>query len=39
MLLLDMLRYRLRVLLRPGRHAREIDEEIRFHLSLEAMQR
>ena len=39
MLLLDMLRYRLRVLLRPGRHARELDEEIRFHLSLEAMQR
>jgi len=38
-LLLDMLRYRLRVLLRPGRHARELDEEIRFHLSLEAMQR
>src|SRR5690349_17204894 len=39
MALLDMLRYRLRVLLRPGRHARELDEEIRFHLSLEAMQR
>ena len=39
MLLLDILRYRLRVLLRPGRHARELDEEIRFHLSLEAMQR
>jgi predicted permease len=38
-LLLDILRYRLRVLLRPGRHARELDEEIRFHLSLEAMQR
>ena len=39
MQLLDILRYRLRVLLRPGRHARELDEEIRFHLSLEAMQR
>ena len=39
MLLLDILRYRLRVLLRPGRHARDLDEEIRFHLSLEAMQR
>lgn len=33
------LRYQLRVLPRPGRHARELDEEIRFHLSLEAMQR
>lgn len=39
MQLLDVLRYRLRVLLRPRRHARELDEEIRFHLSLEAMQR
>ena len=39
MSLLDALRYRLRVLLRPGAHARELDEEIRFHLSLEAMQR
>src|SRR5690349_9781303 len=39
MALLDMLRYRLRVLLRPGRHARELDEEIRFHLALDAMQR
>jgi len=39
MRLLDMLRYRLRVLLRPGRHASELDEEIRFHLSLESMQR
>jgi predicted permease len=39
MSLLDVLRYRLRVLLRPGRHARELDEEIRFHLSLETMQR
>jgi len=38
-LLLDMLRYRLRVLLRPEQHARDLDEEIRFHLSLEAMQR
>ena len=39
MRLLDMLRYRLRVLLHPGRHASELDEEIRFHLSLESMQR
>ena len=39
MSLLHSLRYRLRVLLRPGRHARELDEEIRFHLSLDAMQR
>jgi predicted permease len=39
MSLADSLRYRLRVLLRPGRHARELDEEIRFHLSLDAMQR
>ncbi len=39
MSLLDVLRYRARVLLRPGRHARELDEEIRFHLALEAMQR
>ena len=35
----DVFRYRLRVLLRPGQHARELDEEIRFHLALEAMQR
>ena len=39
MSLLDVLRYRARVLLRPGRHARELDEEIRFHLSLDSMQR
>src|SRR4030095_17213559 len=39
MSLLDVLRYRARVLLRPGRHARELDEEIRFHLSLDTMQR
>jgi len=37
--LLHSIRYRLRVLLRPGRYARELDEEIRFHLALEAMQR
>ena len=36
---LDVLRYRLRVLLHPRRHASELDEEIGFHLSLEAMQR
>jgi predicted permease len=39
MSLLDVLRYRTRVLFRPDRHARELDEEIRFHLSLDAMQR
>ena len=39
MSLIDVLRYRFRVLLRPGQHARELDEEIRFHLTLEAMQR
>ena len=39
MSLLDGLRYRLRVLLRPGDVGREIDEEARFHLALEAMQR
>ena len=39
MSLLDILRYRLRVFLRPAEHARELDEEIGFHLSLEAMQR
>jgi len=37
--LIDVLRYRLRVLLRPRAHERELEEEIRFHLSLEAMQR
>ena len=39
MSLIDLLRYRLRVLLRPTEHARELDEEIGLHLSLEAMQR
>ncbi|HEU4629648.1 MAG TPA: ABC transporter permease, partial [Gemmatimonadaceae bacterium] len=39
MSLLDALRYRLRVLLGPERYGRELDEEIEFHLSLEAMQR
>ena len=39
MRLIDILRYRLRVLLHPDRHASELDEEIRFHLSLESMQR
>jgi predicted permease len=37
--LIDSLRYRFRVLFRPRAHERELDEEIRFHLSLEAMQR
>jgi len=35
----DALRYRLRTLLQPGAHGRELDEEIRFHLALDAMQR
>ena len=39
MSLLHALRYRLRALLRPGAHGRELDDEIRFHLSLDAMQR
>ncbi|HEX6632177.1 MAG TPA: ABC transporter permease, partial [Gemmatimonadaceae bacterium] len=39
MSLLDGLRYRLRVLLGPERYGRELDEEVEFHLSLDAMQR
>jgi putative ABC transport system permease protein len=35
---LDGLRYRLRVLRRPGAYDRELDEEMRFHLALESMQ-
>ncbi len=35
---LHALRHRLRVLFRPGRYQRELDEERRFHLSLDAMQ-
>jgi predicted permease len=35
---LDALRHRLRVLGRPGEYDRDVEEEIRFHLSLEAMQ-
>ena len=35
---LDALRHRLRVLGRPAEYDRDVDEEIRFHLSLEAMQ-
>ena len=35
----DALRHRLRVLGRPAEYDRDVDEEIRFHLSLEAMQR
>ena len=38
MSLLHGLRYRLRVLLRPSEVGRELDEEARFHLALEAMQ-
>jgi len=37
MSLLAAIRYRLRTLLRPAAHARELREEIDFHLSLEAM--
>ena len=39
MSLIDRLRYQLRVWLRPRAHERELAEEIRFHLSLETMQR
>ena len=35
---LDGVRFRLRALLRPGQYARELDEELRFHLALDAMQ-
>ncbi len=35
----DSLRYRWRVLRDPEGHAREMDDEIRLHLSLETMQR
>lgn len=35
---LDGARFRLHALFRPGRYARELDEELRFHLSLDAMQ-
>ncbi|HET9986017.1 MAG TPA: ABC transporter permease [Longimicrobiales bacterium] len=38
MSLWDALRHRARVLLRPGDFERELEEEIRFHLSLESMQ-
>jgi predicted permease len=37
--LLDAIRHRIRVRLRPRDYLREIDEEMEFHLSLEAMQR
>ncbi|NOT07301.1 MAG: ABC transporter permease [Gemmatimonadales bacterium] len=39
MSLLDQVRYRLRVLLRPGAYQRELDEELQFHLAQEAMHR
>ena len=39
MSLLHAARFRLRALLRPRRYAEELDEEVRFHLALEAMQR
>ncbi|HEX3160657.1 MAG TPA: ABC transporter permease [Gemmatimonadaceae bacterium] len=39
MSLLNAMRYRLRVLLHSRAHARQLDEEFQFHLSLEAMQR
>ena len=35
---IDGLRYRLRVLRHPSDYDRELDDEIRFHLSLETMQ-
>jgi putative ABC transport system permease protein len=36
--LFTALRHRLRVLLRPRSFQRDLDEEVRFHLSLDAMQ-
>jgi Acidobacterial duplicated orphan permease len=39
MSLMDALRYRLGVLAHPRSHARELREELEFHLSLAAMQR
>ncbi|HEY9478707.1 MAG TPA: ABC transporter permease [Gemmatimonadaceae bacterium] len=39
MSLLDALRFRLGVLARPSSHARELREELEFHLSLATMQR
>lgn len=39
MSVLDALRYRLRSWLRPAAHARDVDDELRFHLALEAAQR
>ena len=38
MSLLDAARHRLRVLFRSDEYARELDEEMRFHLSLDAQQ-
>lgn len=39
MSLVDGLRYRVRALLGAGRHAREAERELRFHLDLDAAQR
>jgi putative ABC transport system permease protein len=39
MSLIDALRHRVRTLLRPGAHARELRDEIEFHLSLDTMDR
>src|SRR3954470_21733300 len=39
MSLIDSLRYRLGILLRPRDHDRELTEEMEFHLGLESMQR
>src|SRR5438309_11843003 len=39
MSLLDGLRHQLRALTGARRYARELDEEMRFHVSLDAMQR
>ncbi|HEY4307253.1 MAG TPA: ABC transporter permease [Gemmatimonadaceae bacterium] len=37
MSIVDAVRFRLRTLLQPERHARELEEEIRLHLDLDAM--
>ncbi len=39
MSLLDGLRHRLAVFLRQSRYARELDEELRFHLDMETLER
>jgi putative ABC transport system permease protein len=39
MSLIDAVRHRVRTWLRPGTHARELREEIEFHLALDSMDR